>query len=266
MKRLALALAALALLAGACGSGRESAQQILADTSANLGKIKSGDLAMELTFSAKGGKQAGFSLEGPFALHAGRLPDAQLDYTQNAGGRTATQTFISTGDKAYVRIRGTTYELPEATANEVRSTVGTTGGLQVIDLSSWMRDPTLHDGGEVGGADTDRIDAKLNVPAAVSGLMAIASQFGGTTGPGALSGASAEQVERAVHNATISVWTGKDDRLLRKVEMTLELSPAASEQIKSVIGAGAHFVLAISNPNEKVSVQRPANAKPFPTA
>src|ERR687887_563837 len=210
MKRLALALAALALLAGACGSGRESAQQILADTSANLGKIKSGDLAMELTFSAKGGKQAGFSLEGPFALHAGRLPDAQLDYTQNAGGRTATQTFISTGDKAYVRIRGTTYELPEATANEVRST-------------------------------------------------------GGTTGPGALSGASAEQVERAVHNATISVWTGKDDRLLRKVEMTLELSPAASEQIKSVIGAGAHFVLAISNPNEKVSVQRPANAKPFPT-
>src|SRR5919198_706075 len=73
MKRLALALAALALLAGACGSGRESAQQILADTSANLGKIKSGDLAMELTFSAKGGKQAGFSLERPFEAEPGLL-------------------------------------------------------------------------------------------------------------------------------------------------------------------------------------------------
>jgi hypothetical protein len=264
VKRLALVLVALAFVASACGSGGESAQQVLAETSANLRKIKSGDLAMELLFSAKGGHEAGFSLAGPFALRAGRLPEAQLDYTQNAGGRTVTQTFIAAGDKAYIRIGATTYVLPPRLAGQIRSALGNQDGLQAFDLSSWVRDPKLGDGGDVGGANTDRIDAKLNVPAAVGGLMAIASQFRATTAATPLSEAGAEQVERAVRKATIIVWTGKEDRLLRKIEIAVELSPAASEQVKSILGVSAHFMLAVSNPNEKVSVQAPENAQPYP--
>jgi hypothetical protein len=263
MRRLAPALLALALTLAACGSGGQNAQQVLSDTSAQLGKIRSGDLDMELLFSAKGGGRAGFDLAGPFALHAGRLPDAQLDYTQIAGDKTTTQTFIATGDKAYVQIRGQTFQLPQKTADQIRSTVGGSTGLGTIDLSDWVKDPTLSDGGQVGGADTDKIHAKLNVPAAVSGLLAVASQVNGASAQ-ALSGTSAEQVQRAVSSATIDVWTGKDDRLLRKLVIAVELSPNASAKIRSILGAGIHFTLAVSNPNEKVTVATPQNVKPYP--
>jgi hypothetical protein len=260
VRRLALGAALVLLLAG-CGG--ESAQDVLSETSANLGKIRSGDLSMRLLFSAKGGERAGFTLEGPFALRSGALPETQLDYTQIAGPQTATQTFIATGGKAYVRIGSTTYELPAATTDQIRTTLGTTGALGTIQIGNWVEDPELSEGGEVGGTDTDRISARLNVPAAVSTLVAVASQFGGTTPLGALSGQSAEQVERAVEKGTIDVWTGKDDRLLRKLSVSIDFSPAASEQVKSVLGAGVDFALEISNPNEQITVEQPTNVQPY---
>jgi hypothetical protein len=263
MTRLFLLLALLATpLFGCGGGGPQSANELLAETSANLGKIKSGDLALELIFSTKDGERAGFNLEGPFQLRSGSLPEAQLDYTQIAGDQTATQTFITTGDKAYVRMGGATFELPAETAGQVRSTLGATGGLGVIDLRGWVQDPELAAGEEVGGAETDRITGRLNVATVVTGVVAIASQFGGTTPLTPLEGKSAEQVEQAVDRATIDVWTGREDRLLRKLDITIEFSPA-SEQVKSLVGAAVHFTLGISNPNEKVTIEKPTNVQPY---
>jgi hypothetical protein len=263
MKRLVLLLALLAaLLFGCGGGGPQSANELLAETSANLGKIKSGNLALELIFSTKDGERAGFNLEGPFELRSGSSPEAQLDYTQIAGKQTAAQTFIMTGDKAYVRMGGATFELPAETAGRVRSTLGATGSLGVIDLRGWVQDPDLAAGEEVGGAETDRITGRLNVATVVTGLVAIASQFGGTTPLTPLEGKSAEQVEQAVDRATIDVWTGKEDRLLRKLEIAIEFSPAA-EQVESLVGAAVHFTLGISNPNETVTIEKPTNVQPY---
>jgi hypothetical protein len=262
MKRLLVALTTLALLLPACGGGGESANEVLAKTSSNLGKIRSGDLALDLLFSAKDGDRAGFTLEGPFQLRTAGLPEAQFDYTQIAGEQTTTQTFITTGDKAYVRIRGTTFELPADTADQIRTALGVSGGLAVIDLSEWVKDPKLAGEENVGGADTDHVTGQLNVPVVVSGLLAIAAQFGGTTPLPPLAGANAEQVEDAVGRAVIDVWTGKEDRLLRKLEITIEFSPAA-EQVKSLVGTAVHFTLGISNPNEKVTIEKPTNVQPY---
>ena len=262
MKRLALVLTLAAAVLAGCGGGSQSASDVLAETSANLGKIKSGDLALELIFSAKDGARAGFNLEGPFKLRSGALPEAQLDYTQIAGDQTATQTFIMTGDKAYVRMGGATFELPAKTAGQVRSTLGTTGGLGVIDLRGWVENPKLAEGGQLDGVDTDRVTGRLNVATVVTGLVAIASQFGGTTPLTPLKGSSAEQVERAVDKATIDLWTGKDDRLLRKLKITIEFSPAA-DQVKSLVGTAVHFSLGISHPNETVTIEKPTNVQPY---
>jgi hypothetical protein len=263
MKRLGLLLALLAaLLFGCGGGGPQSANDVLGETSANLGKIKSGDLALELIFSTKDGERAGFNLEGPFELRSGSLPEAQLDYTQIAGDQTATQTFTMTGDKAYVRMGDATFELPAETAGQVRSTLGATGGLGVIDLKGWVQDPELTAGEEVGGAETDHVTGRLNVATVLTGLVAIASQFGGTTPLTPLEGKSAEQAEQAVDRAKIDVWTGREDRLLRKLEITIEFSPAA-EQVKSLVGAAVHFTLGISNPNEQVTIEKPTNVQPY---
>jgi hypothetical protein len=189
MKSLLSVLVTLALACAACGGGGD-AQEVLAATSANMGKVKSGDLNMELLFAATDGERAGFSLQGPFAHHPGALPE------------------------------------------------------------------------EIGGDDTDRISADLNVAATVNTLMAIAAQLGGTQPLAALAGTSSEQVEAAIENATIDVWTGTDDRLLRRLQVSIEFSPAA-EKVKSLVGAALDFTLEISNPNEPVSVEQPTNVQPF---
>jgi hypothetical protein len=263
MRALAPLLALLAFALAGCGGGSDAdAQDVLAETSANMGKIRSGDLSMELIFSTKDGEHAGFTLEGPFALRPGELPEAQLDYTQIAGDRTATQTFITKGEKAYVRVGSTTYELPQATAQGIGSTLGTSGGLAAVDLTSWVEHPTLQEGEEIGDAETDRISADLNVSATVNTLIALASQLGGTEPLSALSGTSAEQVESAVQSATIDVWTGTDDRLLRRLQVVIEFAPAA-EKVRNLLGTSLDFSLEIANPNEPVTVEQPTDAQPF---
>jgi hypothetical protein len=263
MRRLLVFVTLAALAAAGCsGGGGESAQEVLAQTSQNLGDIKSGDLALNLLFTANGGERAGFDLEGPFQLRENEPAEAQFDYTQIAGEKTASQTFVLKDGKAYVTMRGVSYELPAATANQVVATLGSSGGLSTIDLTNWVQSPELSDGGEVGGAETDEISGRLNVATVLSGLVAIASQVGGTTPLAALSGANAEQVRNAVKDATIDVYTGKDDRLMRKLDVSIDFAPAA-EKVKNLLGASVRFSLEISDPNEPVTVEAPTNAKPY---
>jgi hypothetical protein len=264
MRRLLLFVTVAAVAAAGCshGGSGESAQEVLAQTSKNLANIKSGDLALNLLFTANGGERAGFDLEGPFELRENEPAEAQFDYTQIAGEKTASQTFVLKDGKAYVTMRGVSYELPASTANQVVATLGNSGGLSTIDLTNWVHNPELSDGGDVGGTQTDRISGRLNVATVLSGLVAIASQVGGTTPLTPLSGASAEQVRNAVKEATVDVYTGKDDRLMRKLDVSIDFQPAA-EKVKDLLGASARFTLEISGPNEPVTIKAPTNAQPY---
>jgi hypothetical protein len=263
MRSLLLLVTLTAVVAAGCShGGGESAQGVLAQTSQNLGDIKSGDLALNLLFTSSGGERAGFDLEGPFQLKENEPAEARFDYTQIAGEKTASQTFVLKDGKAYVTMRGVSYELPASTANQITSALGSSGGLSTIDLTNWVQNPELSEGGQVGGAEADRISGRLNVATVLSGLVAIASQVGGTTPLTPLSGASAEQVKNAVKDATIDVYTGKEDRLMRKLDVSIEFAPAA-EKVKNLLGASVRFTLEISDPNEPVTVTAPTNAQPY---
>jgi hypothetical protein len=264
LQRLAYLLAVLAL-AGCGGAGEESATDILSETADNLGEIRSGDLSLELLFSAKGGERQGFRLEGPFSLE-GELPETQLDYVQIAGAEQAQVRFISTAGKAFVEVDGTAYELPPELVAEIREATGDleTDGLgERIELGNWVENPKRAEGGMMGGADTERIAADLNVVNVVNGLGEIAAAFGGTDSPPKVEGESAEQLRRAVDTARIDVYTGKEDRLLRRLVISIEFSPEAPEEVKSVLGVAVDFDFAISDPNKDVSVSPPENVRPY---
>jgi hypothetical protein len=259
-------LLAVLVLAACGGGGGGSATDILAETADNLGEIESGDLALELVFAGAQGERQGFRLEGPFALAGERLPVAQLRYTQIAGDQQARLTFISTGEQAFVEVDGTAYELPPEIVAEIR---GATGELENeglgerIELGSWIENPERSDGGDVGGADTDRITADLNVVNAVNGLLEIAAAFSGAQPPRPIEGQAAEQVQASVETARIEVYTGKDDRLLRRLLITLGFSPDTPAQVKSALGVDVDFEFAVSDPNKDVSVEAPAEARPY---
>jgi hypothetical protein len=265
LKRLAFLLAVLAL-AGCGGGGEDSATDVLSETADNLGGIRSGDLSLELLFSGKEGQQQGFRLVGPFSLEDEQLPVAELGYTQIAGSEQAETTFISTGEAAFVEVDGTAYRLPAALVAEIREAAGdleTEGLGEKIELGNWIENPKRAEGGNVGGADTDRITAALNVVNVVNGLLEIAAAFSGSEAPPRVQGDAAEQMRNAVDTARIDVYTGKEDRLLRRLNVSIEFAPGVPDDVKSVLGVAVDFELAISDPNKDVSVSAPENARPY---
>lgn len=268
MKQAALLLAVLALAGGGCGGGSGDAQDVLRETAANLGDIRSGDLSLELVFTAKDGSEGGFTLAGPFALDQGPLVAGRLEFTQVGAesGNTAA-TFISTGEEAFAEVAGTAYELTPEMTEQVRAASGQLqagGGLEQLDLTAWLEEPSLEDGGDVGGADTDLVRARLNVAEVLNTLLALAAQLGGAAAPPRLEGENAERLTEATRSSNAEVYTGKDDRLLRRVALVIEFEPAeAPEDLAGLLGGGIRFVLEISDPNMEVAVEAPADPRPY---
>jgi len=269
---LAALLAALALAAAGCGGdgagGGGSATDALAETAENLGAIESGDLSLRLVVSSDG-KDVGFELTGPFALaEEGKLPVAEVEYTQIAGSEEQAATFISTGEKAFVEIEGEVYELPDEQVEGLRGAGGGgDAGLGVLEIDDWLVEPELSGGDDVGGDSTDRITAGLDPVALANDLLALIAQLGGGS-PGSLEGRSAEQLESAVESANIEVLTGKDDRILRRLVVEADLNAEVPEELRERLsglpGATFELRLELQSPNEPVEVDEPTDAQPFP--
>lgn len=272
-RAFAAALLVIAALVGGCGSG-PSAEEVLAETADRLGDIRSGTLALSLTVAGRDGdpaSAAGFELRGPFSLEGpGPLPVARLDYTQIAGAERETVTLISTGDRAFVEVDGRAFDLPpeqEASLRDVLEDVGEEGAGE-LPLDDWIEAPRLSDGGRVDGAATDRVDARLDVPAAVNALSALANGTGASAG-GMLprvTDADAEMLERSVRTAQLELRTGAEDRLLRRLAVDLDFAlappPALQPRLGRLVGLQIDFRLGIDRVNAAVSVEAPEDVLP----
>jgi hypothetical protein len=269
-----LASSLLALLAvlslAACGGGSNS-QTALSETASKLGEIKSGTLTLRVLVEATGQLEgrAGFELHGPFALaEEGKLPQADMEYRRIAGGQESTAAFVSTGERVFVKAGGQTYELPESMVADLRGQGGSenASGLGELDIGDWMIDPQVSDGGQVGGAETDRVTSRLDVVAAVNDLLELVRSLGAAD-LGRLEGRSAERLRRAVKSSSIVVWTGKDDRLLRKLEIRADFAASGPPELEQALGqlggARVTFLLEIGHPNEPVHVKAPEDAVPY---
>lgn len=271
MKRLAL-IAGLAVALGGCGgeSGTSNPGRALSQTAEKLGEIKSGTLHFQLAVDPREeGGGFGFELDGPFQLgEPGKLPVARIDYTQTAGDERETVTLTSTGTKAFITVDGTAYELPSTTTDQLRAAGdgGSSGGgsLEELRIDDWISDPKSSDGGDVGGTDTDKIEAGLDVVAAANDLIELARSLGGPD-LGTIEGQEAEQLRDAVRDATLAVWTGDDDRLLRRLLIEADFDPRLPEGLEELAraaGSKVTFELAIDDPNQRVEVAAPENPRP----
>jgi hypothetical protein len=265
VRRILPFLVAAALLGG-CGGG-DGSNDVLAKTAANLGDVRSGTLAFDLLVTPRGGAGGppfGFKLAGPFATRASGLPVTRMDYTQVANGKQQLVTLISTGSKGFMTIDGKTYELPEARLAPLRAVTAAFGGQGAasLPLDDWIRDADVSDGGEIGGAETDRVHGDLDVARAAADLGSLA--FGGRD----LTKKEREQLADATRSATIDVWSGKDDRLLRKLAIAVDLGFDVPADLRAalgqLVGAKIALTMAVSDPNRPVSVKAPTGALPYP--
>ena len=246
-----VALASLAL--SACGE--DTPDEVVQQTADQLGQIRSGILAVDVSAAGRGGgsdADLGFSLRGPFALaEKGALPVAELTYEQRNGSVRESATFVSTGERAWIRTSGGTNELTGAGADRLRAARGPGAqGLGALRIDHWIRDARLQRAGDV-----DRIRARLDVGAALDDL---ARLMGSPDGMGADARA---QFDRAVRDAPVMLETGAEDRLLRRLRATIELELAVPEAVRQrfgeLVGGKVKLDLKIERPNEPVDVQAP---------
>ena len=260
----------LAALLGACGG---SSNDLLGDTASKLADIHSGILGMRFDILSSGALagNVGFALRGPFALpQSGRLPVARLTFTRTTGTSKTSALLVSTGRQAFVGVGGSMYRLPAAQTEQLRSQTGSQGANPLVDLriDDWMRTPAVSNGGTVGGAETRRIHGNMDVVSALNDLLDMAGGLGATqlAAVPRLEGAAADSVRRAVRSATMDVYTGTRDHLLRKLLIDVRFGVNPPPQLQALGGrlGGARLVLEfdVTDPNQPVHVAAPQHALP----
>ncbi|HEY1367774.1 MAG TPA: hypothetical protein VGF23_11690 [Gaiellaceae bacterium] len=257
-------LVGVALLAAGCGtSNAQKAQQVVTETAANLRTIRSGTLDLRVTVTPPaGGKPFGRTLSGPFSLRRTGLPIVQMTSTSTAEGRTTRTTVVSDGTRAFLTKDGVTVELPPAQERQLRRSVRLLAGagrLATLRLGTWAVDPAVFDGGTIDGVETDRVTARPDVVRATDGLLRLAGLLGLRTAP--LPASDRARLRRAVRSPRLVLYTGKDDRLLRRLRLTANLAGDLPPSLGAVLGGTSggklDVELDLANPNERVTVSNP---------
>jgi hypothetical protein len=252
----------------AAGCGPRGADGPLAAAGEKLADIRSGVMTLRLVATARSGADTGFEVSGPFSLpEDDSLPTADLTLEQLGVKSAEPVRFISTGRSAYVETGGTAYELPPENTESLRGDpeAGQEGPFDQLELDSWVIDPKTSEGETVDGVETETISGRLDVLAAANDLFGLAQDLGGTTVPG-IEGEEAERLRAAVESASLEVVIGRDDELLRRLRIDVDLSASAPERLEPALGdlLGVKFslLLAIEDPNEPVRVEPPPDFLP----
>jgi hypothetical protein len=241
----------------ACGG--PSAEEVVERASTSLADVRSGELVLRVRTGALEGEagDVGFEVTGPFAAGAGE-PRAQLTYRQHVADTEQVTVVTAIGDRAYVEVEGRAYALDDPPPPLAA------GALETVDLGTWLLDPEVVE--EDG--DTRRIEARLDAPLVLRGLVALAAGAEAGEVLGELADADAETIRRAARTATATLEVVGAEGYLRRLHGRIELVTDVAEAVGAG-GARIEFELGLDAHNEPVAISAPASPLPqadLPTA
>lgn len=263
-RRLAAAAAALAgAVLAACGGSGPSADEVIKQTAGKLGEIKSADLGLRLMLEGRDSRpdtRLGFELQGPLDLRGSKLPIARVTYTQISGTRTGEATFISTGERAFVMTKEVVRPLSPQQVEALGTDAQEAGAGTRLPIGRWMQNAERDDGDTIDGTETDHVVADVDAPAALRDIFS-AVRAAGRDAPD-LEGRGGDEIRKAVDEARLEFWSGREDHLLRRLRLRLafkaDVPDTLSEQLGDVVGGRLSFDLDLANINEPVSVEPPS--------
>ena len=279
-KLLATPLAALALVAGIAGCGGEDSassdtdpQQLLEETFSGQGEVSSGVLDISVDASAAGdpGGTLTGSLSGPFATTAeDELPeldlDASLQFESGGDSEGFDGGIVLTADGAFVETAGAAFQVDDATFATLQDSFAQSAEAQNqesedssaifdqlgIDPAGWLTDVTNEGTEDLEGAEVVHISGTPDV-----GKIIEDAQRLDPTGQADVVGA--DELAETVSGATIDVYTGAEDKILRQLDLSVELvDPKAPDQAVTF-----ELSIGISGVNEEQDITAPENAQPI---
>jgi hypothetical protein len=288
---LGLAACAAAAIAGCGGSAHRAADGaratpgvLLAKTFRATGAVRSGNVDLHVALSLDGGigalagKPITLDVSGPFS-RSGESLSADLAISLDAGPLSRSAEIVAAGGAYYVKYGGTWYQLPHLPhdAGGATGTTGASGAAGIlsslgIDPRSWLTSP--HDAGAatVGGVDTERFTAGVDVQKMLADLGRAAAQRLATL-PGGATGAIGSKLTSglttlgsAVHAARLDVYTGLADRIVRRVHVGLAFTvpSALRAHAGGLQGGTLDLTATLTDLGAPESITAPAGAKPFP--
>ena len=258
-------LVALALAVGACGGGDDDGggggeaassstdvNQLLTDTFSGSKEIKSGNVDLKIAIDAQGGNSqlsgpVNVTLSGPFQSQGGgALPEFDLQASLEGGGQNLKAGVTSTGDKGFVSFQGTDYVLDDHSSSSsrratrrrrsrARRTRATSLATLGVDPRKWLTDPQNAGEAKVGDTDTIKITGGVDVAKLLDDVNAAlekASSLGvsGAQGvPEKLTEQQRQQVLDAVKDPKVEIYTGKDDKILRRMVVNMGVDAAGHD-------------------------------------
>jgi hypothetical protein len=283
-------LAAVALIVAACGSGGSDGEKassstdvndLLTQTFSGAKKVDSGNIDVSVRLDAKGAN-TGLSgpvtakLSGPFQVQGdGKLPKFKFDLAFEGAGQSVTAGATSTGKKGYVSFQGTDYVVSDQVFKQFEAGYEETrkkskSGKQPqsfaslgMDPRKWLTDPKNEGDAKVGDDDAIKITGGVDVAKLlddVNTAMGKASSLGlqNAQVPQKLTAAQQRQVEEAVKDPKVEIYTGKDDSILRRMVIRFGVDDKPSKTTATVA-----LDIAVTDVNEDQSISEPDNAKPF---
>jgi hypothetical protein len=280
---IAFALAAAsALLVAACGGGGngEDPQQVLQQTFSNPTSIQSGTFDLDFKVETSGGDNPGSfeaKLGGKFASQgANQFPkfdiDASVKAESGSQDLSGTGGLISTGDQAFVKFQGADYSVPQQLYDEFTATYAQLQGqsgssksanlLKALNISpaNWLTD-LKNDGTEdVEGTKTIHISGSANVSKLVEDIKAIAQRAGSAVGN--VDTQQLDQLNDVVQSGDIDVYSGENDKLLRRFQIHVDLKPPAGTP-GAPDSLTVDIQLNFADVNKPETFTAPANAQPL---
>ena len=289
LRSLTLLAALLAVTVGlaACGDDAKvdestDVNTLLEETFSGEKRIDSGIVDVKIKLDVKGG-QSGVSgpvdirLAGPFQSHGKKkLPELDLELKFSGAGQNLEAGITILPDKGYVNFQGADYVLSDQVFDQIKTQVAqqpdqkddknTSLATLGIDPRKWLTDAKNAGDAKVGETDTVKITGGVDVGKLLDDIntaLGKAASLGlSGTGqvPTRLTEEQKAQVEKAVKDVGVEIYTGKDDTTLRR--MLVNMGVDAEDGGEKTSGT-LTLDFQLLDLNEDQSIDAPANPKPF---
>lgn len=284
-RRLAVLLAALltgaTLVLAACGGGGdEQDAEALLDRAFSR-TVPSADVEIDAELAVDGlpGLEDPVSIRaaGPYVNSEKTLPKLDMDLDIEAQAGEAIQLgLLSTGRRVFVKFGGSYFEQPreqiaQANRRVARSRDGG-GSLSELGLDprAWVVEASVTGEEEVGGTTTEHVEGKLDVRAVVTDLNDLVKQSAGAVAgsgqtPRSLKPRDIDRLVRSVTDPTFDVYVGKDDGILRRISLRLDLTVPEDGRadVNGVTGASIKFAAELGDIGGDQRVQAPRTSSPI---